>query len=200
MHQRKAVSVLPLPVGARIRVDSPPAIAGQPSCCGGVGAGKRLAEPVRDRRMESLEYVGPAPHAQAYSMGRASGPAAKEDCRRGPESCRIDCRSLAIERSLQHSTLTMGDSGEGLVDADARIQEQMEEREAERRRRASAQPATDPETGTHYRVAAPRARRARAPGQRHDASRCASSRFRPHSPKSTSGSRPAESLRGRGSV
>lgn len=39
----------------------------------------------------------------------------------------------------------MGDSGEGLVDADARIQEQMEEREAERRRRASAQPAADPE-------------------------------------------------------
>jgi hypothetical protein len=39
----------------------------------------------------------------------------------------------------------MGDSGEGLVDADARIQEQMEEREAERRRRANSQPATDPE-------------------------------------------------------
>jgi hypothetical protein len=39
----------------------------------------------------------------------------------------------------------MGDSGEGLVDADARIQEQMEEREAERRRRASSQPALDPE-------------------------------------------------------
>jgi hypothetical protein len=29
----------------------------------------------------------------------------------------------------------MGDSGEGLVDAEARIQEQIEEREAERRRR-----------------------------------------------------------------
>lgn len=39
----------------------------------------------------------------------------------------------------------MGDSGEGLVDADSRIQEQMEEREAERRRRASGQPAPDPE-------------------------------------------------------
>jgi hypothetical protein len=38
----------------------------------------------------------------------------------------------------------MGDSGEGLVDADARIQEQMEEREAERRRRASG-PKVDPE-------------------------------------------------------
>jgi hypothetical protein len=39
----------------------------------------------------------------------------------------------------------MGDSGEGLVDADARIQEQIEEREAERRRRATAQTPTDPE-------------------------------------------------------
>lgn len=39
----------------------------------------------------------------------------------------------------------MGDSGEGLVDADARIQEQIEEREAERRRRISGQPPLDPE-------------------------------------------------------
>jgi hypothetical protein len=39
----------------------------------------------------------------------------------------------------------MGDSGEGLVDADARIQEQIEEREAERRRRSMAQPARDPD-------------------------------------------------------
>ncbi len=30
MHHRKAVSVLPLPVGARMRVDSPFAIAGHP--------------------------------------------------------------------------------------------------------------------------------------------------------------------------
>jgi hypothetical protein len=39
----------------------------------------------------------------------------------------------------------MGDSGEGLVDADARIQERIEERESERKRRAAAQPAADPE-------------------------------------------------------
>jgi uncharacterized protein (DUF433 family) len=40
----------------------------------------------------------------------------------------------------------MGDSGEGLVDAEARIQEQMEEREADRRRRANGgQPRIDPE-------------------------------------------------------
>jgi len=39
----------------------------------------------------------------------------------------------------------MGDAGEGLVDADARIQEQIEEREAERKRRTGASPAADPE-------------------------------------------------------
>jgi hypothetical protein len=39
----------------------------------------------------------------------------------------------------------MGDSGEGLVDADARIQEQIEERESERRRRSATMPSVDPE-------------------------------------------------------
>lgn len=39
----------------------------------------------------------------------------------------------------------MGDSGEGLVDADARIQERIEERESERKRRGNALPAIDPE-------------------------------------------------------
>ena len=39
----------------------------------------------------------------------------------------------------------MGDAGEGLVDADARIQEQIEEREAERKRRTGASPAADPD-------------------------------------------------------
>lgn len=39
----------------------------------------------------------------------------------------------------------MGDSGEGLVDAEARIQEQIEEREAERKRRGGGQAAVDPE-------------------------------------------------------
>ena len=39
----------------------------------------------------------------------------------------------------------MGDSGEGLVDAEARIQEQIDEREAERRRRSNSQPTVDPE-------------------------------------------------------
>jgi hypothetical protein len=39
----------------------------------------------------------------------------------------------------------MGDSGEGLVDADARIQERIEERESERKRRGAAGPPSDPE-------------------------------------------------------
>ncbi len=39
----------------------------------------------------------------------------------------------------------MGDSGEGLVDAEARIQEQIEEREAERKKRGGGQVRVDPE-------------------------------------------------------
>jgi hypothetical protein len=39
----------------------------------------------------------------------------------------------------------MGDSGEGLVDAEARIQERMEEREADRRRSGGPAPVIDPE-------------------------------------------------------
>ena len=39
----------------------------------------------------------------------------------------------------------MGDSGEGLVDAEARIQEKMDEREAERKRRTGPAPKIDPE-------------------------------------------------------
>ncbi len=39
----------------------------------------------------------------------------------------------------------MGDSGEGLVDAEARIQEQIEERETERRRRGGVAAPVNPE-------------------------------------------------------
>ena len=39
----------------------------------------------------------------------------------------------------------MGDSGEGLVDAESRIQERMEEREAERRRAGTPATVTDPD-------------------------------------------------------
>src|SRR5690242_12720456 len=36
-HHRNAVSVFPVPVGARMSVESPRAIAGQPCTCGAVG-------------------------------------------------------------------------------------------------------------------------------------------------------------------
>jgi hypothetical protein len=39
----------------------------------------------------------------------------------------------------------MGDSGEGLVDAESRIQERMEEREADRRRSSGQAPVADPD-------------------------------------------------------
>lgn len=39
----------------------------------------------------------------------------------------------------------MSDAGEGLVDADARIQEQIDEREAERRRRSGGAAPADPD-------------------------------------------------------
>ena len=53
MAQRKAVSVLPLPVGARISVDSPRAIAGQPCACGGVGASKEA----RNQSATAVEQI-----------------------------------------------------------------------------------------------------------------------------------------------
>jgi hypothetical protein len=61
MHHRNAVSVLPLPVGAVMRVDSPPAIAGQPCRCGRVGAAK--AEENHDatgawKRVRTLAAIG----------------------------------------------------------------------------------------------------------------------------------------------
>jgi hypothetical protein len=37
MHHRNAVNVFPLPVGARMSVESPRAMAGHPPVCGGVG-------------------------------------------------------------------------------------------------------------------------------------------------------------------
>src|ERR1700730_8072443 len=49
MHQRKAAKVLPVPVGARIKVESLRAIAGQPCTCGLVGAAKTTSNPSRTR-------------------------------------------------------------------------------------------------------------------------------------------------------
>jgi len=39
----------------------------------------------------------------------------------------------------------MGDAGEGLIDADGRIQERMEELERERKQQSSGRPVRDPE-------------------------------------------------------
>jgi hypothetical protein len=51
-----AVSVLPLPVGARISVDSPQEIAGQPSACGRVSA-EGCREPVAHRGMKWVKRL-----------------------------------------------------------------------------------------------------------------------------------------------
>src|SRR5207248_5036339 len=47
IHQRNAASVLPLPVGARTSVESPRAIAGQPSTCARVGEANDAANQSR---------------------------------------------------------------------------------------------------------------------------------------------------------
>jgi hypothetical protein len=106
--QRNAASVLPLPVGARISVDSPRAIAGHPSACGGVGASN-------DARNHS----------------------ATAGWKRSRTSVRL--------ATVFYYSWKMGDSGEGLVDAEARIQERMEEREADRRRSSGQAPVVDPD-------------------------------------------------------
>ena len=61
-HQRKAARVLPVPVGARMRVDSPRAMAGQPRRCGVVGV------PSAERN-----------HARVTGWKRASGSERSED-------------------------------------------------------------------------------------------------------------------------
>ncbi len=55
MHQRNAASVLPEPVGARMRVESPRAIAGQPWSCGLVGVREHGLKPTADGRMEQIQ-------------------------------------------------------------------------------------------------------------------------------------------------
>ena len=47
IDHKKAASVFPLPVGAQMRVCSPPAMCGQPSSWGLVGAGKDAANQAR---------------------------------------------------------------------------------------------------------------------------------------------------------
>src|SRR5581483_12294767 len=56
--QRNAARVLPVPVGARIRVDSPRAIAGHPRVCGEVGCTKTSSNQARTGALNSArEFV-----------------------------------------------------------------------------------------------------------------------------------------------
>src|SRR3954471_20886150 len=120
MVHRKAVSVFPLPVGARIRVESPRAMAGQPWTCGGVGAAKLARN-----------------HSATLGWNRSNTSA---------RFATFTILAVLYSAFCLLYSLGMGDSGEGLVDAEARIQERMEEREADRRRSSGGQaPAVEPE-------------------------------------------------------
>ena len=61
MPPKTAVSVLPDPVGARISVWSPAAMAGQPCSWASVGAGNELVNQARTGSLKrSREAIGPA--------------------------------------------------------------------------------------------------------------------------------------------
>ena len=70
MAQRNAASVLPLPVGERISVESPRAMAGQPSACGRGRPTERRDEPVADRRVEERERIGRRGHTRILPSAR----------------------------------------------------------------------------------------------------------------------------------
>ena len=55
MPQRKAARVLPDPVGARISVWSPAAMAGQPCAWAAVGAGNEVANHARTGALKRVE-------------------------------------------------------------------------------------------------------------------------------------------------
>jgi len=74
--------------------------------------------------------------------GGASAPGEKRKCQALLDA---SAQADASAGTIQKPQYFMGDSGEGLVDAEARIQEQIEEREAERRRRSGGGPKIDPE-------------------------------------------------------
>ena len=74
--------------------------------------------------------------------GGASAPGVERQCQAYWE---LPAQADAPTGTIVEATVFMGDSGEGLVDAEARIQEQIEEREAERRRRSGGGPKIDPE-------------------------------------------------------
>src|SRR5438067_3292928 len=80
---------------------------------------------------------------QAEDTGTGAGGSYRNRCRPPTPDARSPS-SLFLPRCCVLYPYGMGDSGEGLVDAEARIQERMEEREADRRRAGGA-PIVDPE-------------------------------------------------------
>src|SRR5262245_2973664 len=95
-HHRNAARVLPVPVGARISVDSARAIAGQPSCCGRVGAGNVVEN---QERTAGSNRSSTSSATILIVVGRFHRPG-----KRAGQPIRI----IKI----------MGDAGEGLVDAE----------------------------------------------------------------------------------
>src|SRR5688572_24923062 len=102
---RKAVSVLPLPVGARISVESPRAIGGQPRFCGAVASANTAwnhwstagwKRPTRLSNYEMVVRAHPA-HTDPVAPGRVRTLPAPGTC---------------------YNHQFMGDAGEGLIDAE----------------------------------------------------------------------------------
>src|ERR1017187_1388101 len=74
-QERNAASVLPVPVGARIRVDSPRAIAGQPWRCGAVGPGNDARNQAAVMGWKSARAV-----AESASPANCDGAATRVGC------------------------------------------------------------------------------------------------------------------------
>src|ERR1700761_3662810 len=68
-HQRKAVSVLPVPVGARMSVDSPRAMAGQPSRWGAGGCWKAARNQAAVMGWKSASAASPVAAGSAPGLG-----------------------------------------------------------------------------------------------------------------------------------
>ena len=122
-----------------------------PAAAAASGPSKAEREPRRHRRMEEIEDVRRhrpynASDVRAMPSARSEGPRA----RGGP-------------------TDTMGDAAEGLIDADLRIQERMEELEQERKAARKAAPAKDPDQGARARIVPAGPHRTAAPVRPHRA-------------------------------
>src|SRR5262249_34462245 len=109
-------------------------------------SGQRLAAPGgrEDQRRLAARDRGPAEQLRpGWHVERGREPAA---CCRTKQRERIDRRANGHASSYNLWTGgLMGDAGEGLIDADGRIQERMEELERERKQQRGAKPVRDPE-------------------------------------------------------